>query len=297
MLPLPAELACPPVPPDPVVEVSVLSTGHVGADWRRVVDTGHEGPLEMPLLVGVLRHPDGLVLVDSGMGRTTQDGTYPRFPINRFGAVVPEGAAIVDQLDEAPQIVLTTHLHYDHVGGLLDLSPDTSAWVWDEAWRAYGRGGVPGFPARRMKQAVSWDVREVEGSATQQVLGRPAQDVLGDGSIWYIHTPGHIPGAASILVFGTEGPVLFVGDTAWVDAHLEGPRRPPLTTAVVDAQPRLLARSLAWARWLYANCPELTVVSGHEPHWVGAPSSLETLGLTGVGKDSAESVVGPQSRD
>jgi glyoxylase-like metal-dependent hydrolase (beta-lactamase superfamily II) len=96
------------------------------------------------------------------------------------------------------------------------------------------------------------------------VLGRAAVDVRGDQSIWLLSTPGQTPGAAAILVLTADAPWLFLGDTAWVFAHLEDSRQPPLITRLVDTDPDLLEDSFAWARWLYASCPDLVVVPGHE---------------------------------
>lgn len=271
-LPLPPVLlACPAATPNPAVQVEIVTTAYVHDDWRRVVDDGTTGPISMPALVGILRHPDATVLVDAGLGLTTRDGSYPGFPISALGELeVPDGAAIVERLDQPPDLVLMTHLHYDHVGGLLDM-PGTTVWTTDADWRAFAHGAV-GFP-RRMKRGLDWKhVSMAPGDATH-VLGQPAIDVLGDGSIWYLSLPGHTPGAAAVLVQAEDGPWLFVGDTAWVRKHLEGARRPWLTRTVIDSSIRGVAESLEWARWLHANCPDLRVVPGHEPSLADGLSS------------------------
>lgn len=262
--PLPAVVACPPPGPNPQVQVQVVTTSYVHDDWRRVVDDGSTGPIVMPVQVGILRHPDATVLVDAGLGLSTRDGSYPGFPLSALGDLeVPPGMAIVEQLDEDPDLVLMTHLHYDHVGGLFDLPASTPVWTTEADWLTYG-GGAIGFP-RRLKDAVDWQPQPLRAGSANQVMGRAAIDVLGDGSIWYLDLPGHTPGAAAVLVRAEDGPWLFIGDTAWVDKHLHDARRPGLTTVVIDAQPKLLKDSLTWARQLQADCPELRVVSGHEP--------------------------------
>jgi glyoxylase-like metal-dependent hydrolase (beta-lactamase superfamily II) len=261
--PLPVDLACPPADTNPGVKVEVVATAFVHDDWRRVVDDGTRGPVAMPVLVGILRHPDATVLVDAGLGLESRDGSYPGFPLSALGDIeVPQGQAIVERLEAPPDLVLMTHLHYDHVGGLLDL-PGVPVWTTEEDWRAYG-GGNLGFPPR-MRRLPQWQPKPLRAGSASQVLGQPALDVLGDGSLWYLSLPGHTPGAAAVLVRAEDGPWLFIGDTAWVDKHLGTARRPPLTRAVIDAHPGEALESLEWARWLKGSCPDLRIVAGHEP--------------------------------
>lgn len=260
---LPVLLACPPATPNPTVAVEVVRTAIMHGVWSQVVDDGTRGPVELPALVGIIHHPDATILIDSGLGLESRAGRYPRFPLTLLSDVtVPEGEAIVERLPEPPDLVLMTHLHYDHVGGLLDL-PGVTVWTTDEDWRTYG-GLAIGFPPR-LRNGVDWRPQDMGAGHATQVLGRPAVDVLGDGSIWYLSLPGHTPGAAAVLVRAEDGPWLFVGDTAWVDQHLAGARRPWLTRTVIDASIREEARSLAWARWMQAECPDLRVIAGHEP--------------------------------
>lgn len=264
--PLPVGLACPPPTPNPELTVELVAAGQVNDDWKRVVDDGTEGPVAMPGIVGILRTPDRTVVVDTGLGLSSRDGSYPGFPLSALGEVeVPAGTALVERLDAPPDLVLLTHLHYDHVGGLFDF-PGVTAWTTAADWRAFAHGAI-GFP-RRLKRSVDWQPQDMSPGVASQILGRPALDVLGDGSTWYLSLPGHTPGSAAVLVRAADGPWLFIGDVAWVGKHLEGARRPWLTRQVIDSSIRDNARSLEWARWLYEHCPDLRIVPGHEPSLV-----------------------------
>lgn len=268
MFPLPVDLACPPASPDSPVTVEVVRAGVIHQSLKFVVDTGEDGPIDLPMLVGVVRGPHGTLLVDTGLGTTTRTGEFPRFPLASPRQEVPAGEAIVERVPQVDR-VLMTHLHYDHVGGLFDL-PGVPTWTTTGDW-AWVQSGAPGFP-NRLETAVDWQVQDFAPGVAARVLGRPALDVLGDGTVWYLSIPGHSPGAAAVLVRAADGPILFVGDTAWVEAHLHEARRPAIVAAVVDANLRQLEDSLGWARWLRANCPDLRIVPGHEPAWAdGTP--------------------------
>jgi N-acyl homoserine lactone hydrolase len=265
--------ACPAARPGDGVTVEVLTTGFVESDWSLVVNTGKKGLARLPLLVGKINHPTGTVLVDAGLGQTTRDGSFPRFPLKDQSTRLPKGWTIAERLTKAPRMVLMTHLHYDHVGGLFDL-PGVEVWTTEAEWRTTMTSNV-GFPESRIRDAVNWRVVPLRAGRARAILGRPAHDVLGDGSIWYISTPGHTPGGASVLVIAEDGPWLFAGDIAWVDAHLSGARRPWLVSLVVDGRPRELQRSAAWLQDLKTRCPELKVVNGHEPRWAQSLPELE----------------------
>jgi N-acyl homoserine lactone hydrolase len=263
---LAASDACPTALPESGVTVDIVTTGIIDAQWSVVVNNGREGPVQLPLLVGVIRHPEGTVLVDSGLGQTTRDGTFPRFPLSTGGAVhLPDGWIIAERLQTPPKLVLMTHLHYDHIGGLFDL-PGVDVWTTQAEWLTTMTSNL-GFPETRIKDVVNWRVLPLREGRAQSYMGRPAADVLGDGTIWYISTPGHTPGGASVLVRAEDAVYLFVGDAAWVDDHLGSARRPWWVSLVIDGRPKQLNTSLRWIRDFLDRCPHIKAVAGHEPRW------------------------------
>jgi len=248
------------------VNVSVLHTGWVETNANRVTRGADKATIELPLLVGHIQHPLGDVYIDAGLGNTTREGTFPRFPLSPRNVTIPEGSTIAEQAPSTPRTVLTTHLHYDHTGGLLDLTHDTEVWTTEAEWQSVRTSNVA-FPEGRMREAVTWRPVNMEAGQRNERLGRPAIDVHGDGSIWYLSTPGHTPGSASVLVHAADAAWLFIGDIAWVDEHLNGARRPQWVSLLVDGRPRAHKRALQWARSLRQQCPSLEIVAGHEPRW------------------------------
>ena len=195
----------------------------------------HRGsPLKVircPCLSFVLRHPEaGVVLVDTGLG-----SGFDRKLLDRG-------------IDPARvETVLMTHLHVDHTSGMRHL-PNARFWISPREWTAaHGTlGAAKGFMAHHLPPEDR--VELVEGEV----------DVLGDGSVRLLPTPGHTPGHVSVLVRTGTGEVLLAGDAAYT-LHNVREQSLPLINADAGAYRRSLALLKDYAD---AGVP---VVPSHDP--------------------------------
>ena len=227
-------------------------------------------PIVLP--VHVLTHPSaGVFIIDTGIDRERAAGRrgaargLVRPFLRDIDPVQPLGD-IVAQHGGAVSGVLLTHLHLDHVLGLGDVPRGTPIYVGEG--EASARGAGHGAMRRSFNAVLDGHAALQTWSRSEAVALGPieaAWDVLGDGSLWALASPGHTPGSTSYLARTTDGPVLFVGDTSHTRWGWDRGVAPGRFTRDHDAN----RKSLAALRRLAAEIPGTRVFVGHETDGVG----------------------------
>ncbi|KAF1013360.1 MAG: N-acyl homoserine lactonase AiiB [Stenotrophomonas maltophilia] len=217
-----------------------------GGSWRSC---------EFPALAALLRHPQrGLVLFDTGYSEAFFAAT-DRFPERLYCWVTPvrlaPGQSVRAQLQQrgiaAAQIglVVLSHLHGDHVGGVLDF-PGVPLLCSRAAWQDQAARGRLRAPQVGLLPALTRDAAPRMGwleSLPAVDLPRPfdafgvGRDVLGDRSLLAVPLPGHAVGQHGLLFHAEDGrPVFLVADAAWSSAAVrEGVPPPRLVTALLGS--------------------------------------------------------------
>jgi glyoxylase-like metal-dependent hydrolase (beta-lactamase superfamily II) len=88
--------------------------------------------------------------------------------------------------------VVLTHLHFDHAGGLALLPPSVPIVVQRREWAA---GADRAAIERNFMQPADY-----AGIGDRVVLVDGDHDLLGDGSVELLLTPGHTPGHQSVRI-------------------------------------------------------------------------------------------------
>ena len=231
--------------------------------------------VQIPVNVFVIEHDDGIVLFDTGLDqRVISDPDYWRNRITRgfmrriFRFEMGPDETLAKQLQSVgyePSDVIKavlSHLHFDHVGGIFDV-PRAELLVNDEQWD-HLLGSDPereAVPRRDiLRPGVPWCSYEFEATSDPRLAPfTRAFDVMGDGSLVVLPTPGHLPGSVSLLV-SRQGapPVLLIGDLTYSEELLDRDQ------VAGTGDKRQLLASYEKVRALRAHTPGLVIVASHD---------------------------------
>jgi N-acyl homoserine lactone hydrolase len=161
--------------------------------WRRDDDLDRQ--IRFPVPAYVIETVEERVLVDTGLHPAAVDDAARHYGTpDALGMFELElDASISEQVDLSTITrVVLTHLHFDHAGGLALLPSSVPIVVQRREWAA-------GHDAAAVKKNffLPTDYGTVDA---QIVLIDGDHDLLGDGSIQLLLTPGHTPGHQSVRV-------------------------------------------------------------------------------------------------
>ena len=216
--------------------------------WRRGEDL--ERRVRFPIPAYVIETDSERILVDTGLHPGATDD-----PVRHYGgaeslrAFELELETSVAEQASASTItkVVLTHMHFDHAGGLALLPPSVPVYVQRREWEA---GRDPAAVARNFFHPADY-----AGIEDRVVLVDGDHDLLGDGSVELLLTPGHTPGHQSVRV----GERLVIGgDVSHFASGLDD-HRFPIFADDVEAQTTSAERLRA------LRDAGATVRPGHDP--------------------------------
>jgi glyoxylase-like metal-dependent hydrolase (beta-lactamase superfamily II) len=152
--------------------------------WRR--DEPLDRQVRFPIPAYLIETAEERILVDTGLHPGAVENPPPHFELELE-------APVIGQVDPGTITkVVMTHLHFDHAGGLALLPRSVPVVVQRREWEAAHD------PAAVKKNFyLPNDYADIAG---QVVLVDGDHDLLGDGSIELLLTPGHTPGHQSVRV-------------------------------------------------------------------------------------------------
>ena len=184
--------------------------------WRQG-EEDPERPVRVPVPVYLIETDTERILLDTGIhpnAVANPDAHYGEpNTIGVFG--LEQDEAVSDQIDLATlTMVVLTHLHFDHAGGLPLVPGSVSAVIQRDEWNAgHDRAAI---------QRNFLLPRDYAGTEREIVLVDGDHDLLGDGSIELLLTPGHTPGHQSVRI----GDLILGGDVAHFAGVLDDHRFP-----------------------------------------------------------------------
>jgi glyoxylase-like metal-dependent hydrolase (beta-lactamase superfamily II) len=199
--------------------------------WERRITPDEKNRIPLALRCLLIEHPDGLVLIDTGIGNKENEKFVKIYGVENSGArgrtKLEDALAQLGHGPEDIRWVINTHLHFDHCGGNTYVDPFPVS-------RFPSAGPQPTFPratyvvqkgelefAHRRNERIqaSYLPHNFDPVAFRLIEGEG--DVLP--GIRSLPTPGHVPFHQSILVESAGERACFLADLAPTAAHLPLP--------------------------------------------------------------------------
>lgn len=235
------------------------------------IGAGSDGWTRVPVPVFLVEHPAaGPLLVDTGLHSSV--AVAPASSLGRLGTLTfrdpemrPEQAAAA-QLRErgvdpgAVRVVVLTHLHIDHASAIADF-PGATFVLGAREWEAATSGGeLRGYRRRQFDHAFDYRTVDFDDPAvgSWETFGR-ALDLLGDGSVRLVSTPGHTHGHLSVVLRLRDRDFVVCGDCAYTRRTVEEDVMP-----AKSADDHLFRRSLGELKLFLRQHPDAVWVPGHD---------------------------------
>ena len=254
--------------------------------WSRHIEADERNRIPLALRCLLVEHPDGLVLVDTGIGNKESEKVREIHRVENDGRHGP--TQLEDALREAGfgaeevRWVVNTHLHFDHAGGntMIAEGVDDARIAFPNATYVVQSGELECAGQTNERLAATYLPRHFEAvseAGRWRLLQGNTQILPG---ITAMVTPGHTPHHQSILISDGGETACFLGDVVPTTMHLPlawimGFDVEPLVT--LETKRGLLAKAEAEA-WL--------LVFEHDPehglgHVVQGGKSFEFQALDG----------------
>jgi len=184
--------------------------------WERWAnpDELHRIPLACRALL--IEEPGRRILLETGIGAFFEPELRERFGVVESDHVLLESLGSLGLAHSDIDVVVLSHLHFDHAGGLLSrwseqsgpqLLFDRARFVvsegaWARAMKPHARDRASFIPALQPL---------LEASGRLEIVAGPVSTALGPS--YRLHeSEGHTPGLMLVEIPGEHGPVLFGGD-------------------------------------------------------------------------------------
>jgi glyoxylase-like metal-dependent hydrolase (beta-lactamase superfamily II) len=201
--------------------------------WQKFNRPDHNNLVKLDINLLLIRTDGENILVDAGIGDALSERQKKMYGVESSSALERELAKL-DLVPEDIHLVLLTHLHADHAGGVIKLDKDGQK--------------LPRFPnARHVVQLKEWqeamepDERTSATYFTSNLRILEQQELLElvDGEdevsngIRLVSTGGHTPGHQAVLIQDRDNKIVWPGDIIPSTYHLRIPY-----VAAVDLFPR-----------------------------------------------------------
>ncbi|OKH90211.1 MBL fold metallo-hydrolase [Thalassospira sp. TSL5-1] len=231
------------------------------------------GKVMLPALAHFIETDTTSLLVDCGYGDAFFTATE-KFPGKAYRlvtpVVLPPEERLVKQLPRLPDQVVLTHMHGDHVAGLLDLpahipvSASRQAIAHLRGLSSSWRATLAACPPHLRDGILSRNPQPVENKpaiATGLAPFPHGHDLTGTGEVIAIPLPGH--GVGQIGIWLPNAATFLIADAAYARDALRTGRLPPAFVLATLGNAKTYRDTFDRLRSLMQERPDISVIPSH----------------------------------
>jgi glyoxylase-like metal-dependent hydrolase (beta-lactamase superfamily II) len=230
--------------------------------WNRRIPADDRNRIPLALRCLLVETPDALVLIDNGVGNKEDERFRDIYGVENAGAPtrLEDGLRAAGFEPDDVDIMIDTHLHFDHAGGNTFRDEDGQIQL--------------SFPrARYLVQKGEWDFAHLRNERIQASYlphnfdpvsaARKFEFLDGDEhvlpGISVLRTPGHTPHHQSVLIHSEDETAIFLADVVPTSAHVPLP-----WIMAYDVEPLVTLESKR-GLWTRAREENWLLVFEHDP--------------------------------
>ncbi len=257
--------------PKPIT-INTYATGIMRTGLSAIMNLEHERALdiedvviEVPVNVSIIHHQKfGAYLIDAGLDSSyvyNPYGTSKGILVKKFmgkGSQDPNTdiAAILDGENIRLQGVWLTHLHPDHIAGIVDLPKNIPYVVGEDERYINFRFLMHSDHLAGIKVLYEIDFNQ---GIDLPPFGKGV-DLFGDGSFWAIESSGHSKGHVMYFINGVHEKVIVTGDACNNQFQFDTGIGPGYLSSDVDKAQEVLESIKTFKE----HYPEVKLVFGHD---------------------------------
>ena len=184
--------------------------------WERWIPPDDKNRIPLACRCLVIRDKNRVILLEAGIGAFFEPTLRERYGVVEESHVLVQSLAAIGITPQDVDVVVLSHLHFDHAGGALTkfepnqpaklMFPRATYVVGAEAWQ---RAVAP--HARDRASFIPGMTSLLAGSGRLELAASDRAAALGDGYRFH-RSSGHTPGLLITEVEMPNGPVVFVSD-------------------------------------------------------------------------------------
>lgn len=190
--------------------------------WSKVIDCDERNRIPLALRCLLIRTPDEVVLVDTGMGTRWTEKERDIYALDNEPGLVHRLGELGVTPDQVTKVILT-HLHFDHGGGNTVEQDGVTVAAFPRARYVVQKGELEWAMKPTLRDRASYVLHTFEAlaDAGRFDLVEGNREIVPGVSVRRM--PGHTPNLQGILVEGGGQTVVFPSDLMPTSRHLPPP--------------------------------------------------------------------------